>query len=129
METPAPGSISWTDLTVPNAVAVRDFYAAVAGWAAAPVDMGGYEDFCMMRAGAEMPVAGICHARGENAALPPQWLVYITVADLDAALRACTANGGRIVTPGREMGGGRMAVIADPAGAVAALYQAAPREG
>lgn len=129
METPAPGSISWTDLTVPDAIAVRDFYAAVAGWTVQPVDMGGYEDFCMMRAGSDVPVAGICHARGENAALPPLWLVYITVPDLEASLRACTARGGSVLAPVREMGGGRMAVIRDPAGAVAALYQAPAAAG
>ncbi len=123
MDKPAPGSISWTDLTVPDASRVRDFYQAVAGWTAAPVDMGGYEDFCMMRKGSDTPVAGICHARGENASLPPQWLVYLTVPDLEASLRACMANGGRVVVPVRQMGPGRMAVIADPAGAVAALFQ------
>jgi hypothetical protein len=29
--TPKPGSITWTDLTVPNAGAVRDFYKQVGG--------------------------------------------------------------------------------------------------
>jgi predicted enzyme related to lactoylglutathione lyase len=28
----APGTIAWTDLTVPDAEKVRDFYAAVVGW-------------------------------------------------------------------------------------------------
>lgn len=123
MDTPKPGTISWTDLTVPDATAVKDFYAAVAGWSALPVQMEGYADYCMMPPGAEMPVAGICHARAVNADLPAQWLVYITVADLAASLLLCTANGGKVVVPEREMGGGRMAVIQDPAGAVAALFQ------
>ncbi len=111
------------DLTVPNADSVREFYTHVAGWKADPVDMGGYSDYCMMPPGAEAPAAGICHARGENSNLPPQWLIYITVADLSASLAACTARGGRVVTPTREMGGGKMAVIQDPAVAVAALFQ------
>ena len=34
MELPKPGSIVWSDLTVPNAEAVRDFYARVTGWSA-----------------------------------------------------------------------------------------------
>lgn len=128
MSTSTPGSVSWFDLTVPNADEVRDFYSAVAGWTAAPVDMGGYSDYCMMPPGAEAPVGGICHRRGENAHLPSQWLIYITVPDLRASLAACAQRGGRIVAPEREMGGGRMAVIQDPAGAVAALYQPAPAE-
>ncbi|WP_069963599.1 VOC family protein [Lacunisphaera limnophila] len=123
MEKPKTGTISWADLTVPDAVGVKDFYAAVAGWGVMPVAMDGYEDFCMMPPGAEMPAAGICHARGPNADLPAQWLVYITVPDLAAALAACQAKGGQIIRDAKEMGGAKMAVIRDPAGAVAALYQ------
>ena len=126
MNPPAPGTIAWTDLTVPNASEVRSFYAAVAGWTASPVEMEGYEDYCMLPPGAEQPVAGICHARGMNAHLPAQWLIYITVADLRASLQACLANGGRVLSPERDMGGAKMAVIQDPAGAVAALFEPAP---
>ena len=46
-EQPAPGTIAWWDLTVPDAALVRDFYSAVAGWEAEPVDMGDYSDFAM----------------------------------------------------------------------------------
>jgi uncharacterized protein len=127
MNTPTPGSVSWFDLTVPNADAVRDFYSAVVGWLPMPVEMEGYSDYCMSPPGAEAPAAGICHARGANASLPAQWLIYITVADLSASLDACVKNGGRVVAPERDMGGPKMAVIQDPAGAVAALYQPAPQ--
>ena len=51
MKTPKPGTISWSDLTIPNADAVRDFYSAVAGWKSMPIDMGGYSDYCMMQIG------------------------------------------------------------------------------
>ena len=90
-----PGQIGWIDLTVPDASAVRDFYQSVTGWTPSPVDMGGYQDFCMHPAGEAQPVAGICHARGHNEGLPPVWLVYITVDDLDHASAAAwnsTAN-------------------------------------
>lgn len=122
--TPAPlGSVAWTDLTVPNAVEVRDFYAAVTGWQPQPLDMGGYEDFCMNRPGDGTTVAGICHARGDNAKLPPQWLIYVTVADVEVSARRAVERGGAVVVGVREMGGGRMCVIRDPAGAVLALFQ------
>lgn len=124
---PAPGTISWVDLTVGDAPGIRDFYAAVVGWAVSPVAMGGYTDFCMNAPGAGSSVAGVCHARGENAALPPQWLIYIVVADLDASLAECRSRGGEIVDGPRSMGPeARFAVIRDPAGAVAALYQPGP---
>lgn len=123
-ETPKPGTIAWADLTVPDAAAIRDFYSAVVGWQPHPVDMGGYSDFGMMPPGASAPAAGICYARGVNAELPPQWLVYIIVADLDASIAACVERGGRVVV-GPVGEGGRYCVIQDPAGAVAALMQPA----
>jgi predicted enzyme related to lactoylglutathione lyase len=122
------GSITWTDLTVPDAVAVSGFYEAVVGWKRVGLDMGGYEDFCMTPPGAKKPAGGICHARGMNQGLPAQWLVYITVADLRASLKACVAKGGKVVAPLRDMGGAKMAVISDPAGAVAALFQPAKEQ-
>lgn len=126
MKTPKTGTISWTDLTVPDATAVRDFYSAVVGWKVMPIPMGGYDDYCMLPPAGRQPAAGICHARGVNKDIPPQWLVYITVADLARSLRACKKSGGTILAPTRKMGGAKMAIIRDPAGAVAALYQPAP---
>lgn len=123
MKTPKAGTVTWFDLTIPKADKVRDFYAAVAGWQATPVDMGGYSDYCMGPPRSRRPAGGICHARGVNKNLPPQWLIYITVADLKKSLRACTKAGGKVVCPVRRMGRARMAVIRDPAGAVAALYE------
>lgn len=122
-EQPRPGTIGWVDLTVADAVELRDFYSAVAGWASEPVDMQGYEDFCMIPPGATAPAAGICHARGMNADLPPVWLIYITVANLDASLEQCKARGGEVISPIRAMGASRYAAIRDPAGAVCALFQ------
>ena len=124
--TPLPGSIGWHDLTVPNAVEIRDFYAAVVGWKISGIDMGGYEDFCMTPPGAEAPAAGICHARGPNADIPPQWLMYISVTDVDHCVSECRRLGGSVVVGPKEMGGGRFAIIRDPAGAVAALFQSPP---
>lgn len=118
------GTIGWIDLTVEDAGALRRFYGEVAGWEAEPVDMGGYEDFDMVPAGGEGPVAGICHARGANAGIPPTWLVYITVDDLSRAMAACEEGGGEVVVPARRGDWGAYCVIRDPAGAVAALFEA-----
>ena len=124
-DTPPPvGSIGWFDLTVPDAAGLRDFYAAVTGWTAAGLDMGGYEDYVMSKPGDGGAVAGICHARGGNVGLPTQWLLYIIVADLDASLARCAELGGEVITGPKGAGPGkRYAVIRDPAGAVAALFE------
>lgn len=119
------GSIGWIDLTVGDADRIRDFYSAVAGWKPADVSMGEYSDYNMTMPASGTPAAGICHARGGNADLPPSWLIYIVVEDLDASVAACRERGGELVTGPKSFGDARFCVIRDPAGAVAALYQQA----
>ena len=115
--------IGWTDLTVSDAEEIRKFYSDVVGWTSDPVDMGGYNDFNMNAPATNDAIAGICHARGGNAELPAQWIVYITVENLDDSVRRCEELGGKILAGPKGAGGGRYCVIEDPAGAVAALYQ------
>lgn len=121
------GEIGWIDMTTSDAEGVRDFYQAVVGWQGAGVDMdggpaaGGYQDYTMMLGDAA--VGGICHAIGSNADLPPGWLIYITVDDLDSAVAAATERGGEIVVAPRSMGPSRLAVLRDPGGSAFALYQ------
>ena len=123
---PRYGSIAWTDVTVADAPALRDFYAAVVGWVARDVDMGAYSDFNMHVPGDEAPVAGICHARGPNAALPSSWLIYILVPDVAESVRVCEERGGSVIDGPRQLGTmGRFAVIRDPAGGVVALFEPA----
>ncbi len=120
-EQPSTGSIVWHDLTVPNAGEIRDFYAGVVGWESMEHDMGGYSDFGMNQPSGGDTVAGICHARGPNANLPAQWLIYIRVADVDASAERCRQLGGTVLDGPREIGEERFCVIRDPAGAAAAL--------
>ncbi|MEM9553202.1 MAG: VOC family protein [Acidobacteriota bacterium] len=120
------GAIAWTDLTVPNADTVRDFYAAVVGWEPKGRDMGGYDDYEMLSPQSGETQAGICWARGANADLPATWLVYINVEDLDASVAKVTEAGGSIVQEIKDIGEyGRFCVIKDPAGAVSCLYEPA----
>lgn len=120
------GTIVWHDLTVGDAPAVRDFYSAVVGWTATPHGMGDYDDYVMHTADTGDTVAGVCHARGSNAALPPQWLLYVQVSDVAAACDAARGNGGDVVDGPRPMGGSVFAVVRDPAGAVMALIEPIP---
>jgi len=68
-------------------------------------------------------VAGVCHAKGENASLPPAWLMYVTVQNLDGCVTRCRESGGEVLDGPRAAGGAQIAVIKDPAGAVLALYE------
>ena len=116
------GSIGWRDLTVENAPGLRDFYTAVVGWSVEEASMGDYSDYVMKDANGKA-VGGVCHARGTNADLPPQWLVYVVVENLEKSLDETMKRGGDVVAPPRGLMGGKMAVVKDPAGAVIALWE------
>jgi predicted enzyme related to lactoylglutathione lyase len=117
------GMVGWRDLTVGDAEGIRDFYKSVVGWGSSDVDMGEYADFSMTVPDTEEAVAGVCHAKGANADMPPQWLIYIVVADVEVSVARCNELGGEVLVPPKSMGSGLFCVIRDPAGAVCALYQ------
>ena len=96
------GSIVWTDLTVSDAENIRDFYAQVIGWKSQEHDMGDYNDYVIQTADEGQTVAGICHARGSNVDIPPQWLIYVTVADVQAAANKCISLGGKVLDEPRK---------------------------
>ncbi len=116
------GRIAWLDLTVPNAPATRAFYHQVIGWSVQDVAMEDgaerYADYAMLADG-ERPVAGVCHARGVNAGLPPVWLIYLPVGDLAESLRRVEEEGGEVVR--KKEGAQPYAVVRDPVGAFVAL--------
>ena len=57
--------------------------------------------------------------------MPPMWLYYTEVSDLDAAIARSTKNGAKIMNGPMDVpGGGRMAQLMDPQGAGFALHRA-----
>lgn len=121
---PEIGSITWCDLTVPNATEVKNFYEKVIGWKADPVSMGDYDDYSMIAPESNKIAAGICNAKGINAKLPPQWLIYITVDNVDKSIKTCLELGGKVLIEAKTISNyGRFCVIQDPAGAVCALFK------
>ncbi|MGV6800971.1 MAG: VOC family protein [bacterium] len=130
------GHILWTDLTVPDAENIREFYERVIGWTSQGIDMGGYNDHMMKSASPPLikseeeaaTIAGICHAQGSNAGLPAQWINYFGVADLDKARAEVTELGGQLRSDIRRYGNDRYCVIEDPAGAVCGLFEMNPKE-
>ncbi|WP_206484366.1 VOC family protein [Thalassotalea sp. G2M2-11] len=116
------GDMAWLDLTVANAEEVKNFYQDVIGWQSEAVSMGDYQDFTMLTED-KQAVSGICHAKGSNADLPPMWLPYFLVADIEQSVAQVKALGGKLLTPINTMGNDKYVVINDPAGAACALYQ------
>jgi predicted enzyme related to lactoylglutathione lyase len=119
------GRIAWLDLTVSDASATRDFYRQVVGWSVQDVAMedGGerYADYNLLGEDGS-PAAGVCHARGANAGLPPVWMIYLPVGDLAESLRRVTEEGGKVIKAMQGKDGEyAYAAVQDPVGAYLAL--------
>lgn len=70
------------------------------------------------------PAAGACHARGVSVGLPPVWLIYLPVGDLDESLHRVEQEGGKVMKAAEgEDGEPIYAVIWDPLGAHLALVK------
>jgi predicted enzyme related to lactoylglutathione lyase len=117
----APGTPSWVDLSSPDTGAAAEFYGGLMGWSATvpgPAETGGYQMF--QQDGKS--VGGLMRVMGEGQ--PPAWATYISVADADETAAKVKASGGSVVVePMDVMDIGRMAVFADPGGAVFGVWQ------
>jgi hypothetical protein len=108
------GTLAWEEVMTPDVPAATAFYSKIFGWEAAPVDMPGMEYTELKLNG-----RGIGGAmKPPMAGMPAVWAIYFAVDDADKTAEVAVANGGSIIQPPVDIPPGRMAVIADPAGAV-----------
>lgn len=128
----ATGTFVWHELMVPTPSASPSFYQGVTGWGTQKFD--GPMDYTMWTVG-PAPVGGLMELPPELASngVPPHWLHYVGVEDVDATAQKAASLGGNINVPPTDIPDvGRFAVIADPQGAVFAIYkstQDAPAPG
>ena len=62
--------------------------------------------------------------------VPPSWTTYVNVEDADAVAAKVSPNGGNVLMgPMDVMDVGRMAIVADPVGAVIGIWQAGTHKG
>lgn len=121
----AHGEFAWADLMTDDPAAATTFYATIFGWTAEPVEMpdaGGYTMLTMNG----LHVAALSPKQPGDPG-PSRWQVYVNVDDADKTVEQAQAAGGSALFPAMDVfTSGRMAVLADPTGAVFALWQ--PKE-
>ena len=119
----------WIDTEQPDPKAAVAFYGGLFGWEAEdtmPEGSDGQYFVARIRGG---DVAGITNVQ-PGAPQAATWNTYIWVDDADVAAKKATEAGGTIVVePFDVMDAGRMAVIADPEGAVFCVWQAKDHKG
>lgn len=120
---PKFGEFCWNELATGNLKAAKDFYGKVFGWKFTDHEMGDMT-YTMIKAG-NQEFAGIWSIpKDQEKHIPPHWMSYILVANIEESLEKARKNGASIVKPVTNAGNyGRFAIITDPTGAHVALWQ------
>jgi uncharacterized protein len=114
---------AWVDLATADAAAARDFYAKLFGWEIEVSPDPTYGGYGTAKVG-DSSVGGI--GPKQDASGPNAWSLYIGTDDADALASKVQEAGGQVIAPAFDVGDqGRMAVFADPAGAVISAWQPA----
>lgn len=116
------GRFVWYELMTTDTAGAAAFYSHVVGWTARDSGMPGLS-YTLFYAGEAMR-AGMMAIPEESAGMPPAWIGSIHVDDVDATAARLVAAGGTVHRPAWDIPGvGRLAVVADPQGAVFYLFR------
>lgn len=116
-----PGRFVWYELLTSDPAAAQAFYADVVGWTLQPFDdSGSYTMFV----GPQGPLGGVTALpdAAKQMGASPYWQANVEVADVDATVALVEQLGGTVYLVETVPEIGRFAVIADPQGAVIAVF-------
>lgn len=112
-----PGSIVWNELATPDLDAAQAFYSKLFdyGWDDVDTGEGGprYRTFSV----GGRTVGGALQMDEQWQGVPPHWMLYFEVGDVDAAVESVQRLGGGVGVPPTDSAFGRFAVVSDPQGA------------
>ena len=120
------GTLCWADLSSPDPDAAGKFYTGLFGWTLDPgQDNSGY----LHIKNGEKYIGGVQPVAYRQPGVPAHWMAYLLVDSCDAIAEKAKGLGASFHMPPTTMENiGRMAVIADPQGAVFALFQPLPHK-
>ena len=113
----APGALVWNELQSPDLDASASFYGDLFGWQVEQADEMQDRYLSIKNAGDNN--GGM---RELTPPSPPNWLVYFGVEDVEEALAKVDELGGSKLAGPIDIQIAKIAVVADPQGAVFALY-------
>jgi predicted enzyme related to lactoylglutathione lyase len=119
----------WYDLMATDPERSRTFFTELFGWTTEDRDMGPMGTYTMLIAG-QQAIGGLVPLQ-DAPDVPPHWIGYVLVDDVDAAGDRATRAGGALCVPGTDIPGvGRFSVITDPDGAVVSpFWSSTPSSG
>ncbi len=112
-----PGAFSWCELMTTDPQAAAAFYGKLFGWKMEAMNATGMP-YTVAKIG-DAAIGGVMGMPPmAPAGMPPTWVPYVTVADVDALVKEVVSLGGKVHMPPTDIPTvGRFAVIADPTGA------------
>jgi predicted enzyme related to lactoylglutathione lyase len=120
------GRFVWYELMTSEMPAAETFYREVVGWRSRASGVADV-DYTMFTVD-DQPVCGAMDlpATARKMGIPPQWLGYIAVDDVDTLAADIVIEGGVVHRAAADIPGiGRFAIVGDPQGATFALFHAA----
>lgn len=127
VEVNQPGTFCWFELATTDSATAKPFYEQLFGWTSVDFPMGPNpaDIYSIFKKDGRDAAAGYTLMEDmKQAGVPPHWLAYVLVEDVDAATRTAATLGATVTKePFDVMDKGRMSVIADPQGATLALWQ------
>jgi len=126
-----PGALCWFELATTDQSAAKNFYTSLFGWSFNEFPMGPGELYTIFQLnGHDTAAAYTIQREQQSQGMPPHWMVYVGVDNADNAGNRAAELGGKLLRPAVDvMDVGRMAVIADPAGAVFSVWQPKKHKG
>lgn len=118
-----PGTPIWNEVMTTDVERATAFYTEVLGVGWEPMQVEGAPPYtCLVVEGRQ--VGGAMALGEEMAGVPPHWNVYFNVESTDDTIARATELGGAVVAPAFDVPTvGRLAVLADPQGAMFCLMQ------
>lgn len=114
------GRFVWFELVTTDVEAGIAFWTKVAGLSRKDADMGSFAYPMLLRG--ETSFAGV--VRPQMDGVRPNWLSYWAVDDVDARTARVPGAGGQVIVPPTDIPNvGRFSLVADPQGAVVALFK------
>jgi len=125
------GMFYWVDLATTDAEGAKAFYMELFGWTANDMPMGEGQVYSMLQKnGKNVCALYSMNEKQREKGIPPHWLTYIYVNNIDEIAAKVAPAGGRLLMgPFDVFEAGRMAMIQDPTGATVALWQAKAMHG
>ena len=121
---PCAGTFCWNELLTRETGPAQTFYTELFGWTTEEKDMGPAGTYTLYKNG-ETFVGGMMAIQGEQMEnVPPNWLSYVAVDDVDASTTKAQGLGAKVCVPPTDVPNiGRFSVITDPTGATLGLYK------